>query len=224
MKPQIMKSHGMGDDARMYRLSLTSGKFGFYMMSLVIIPLLVMMPDVLRIWLVKVPEHTVDFARLLIIACSAEQLTRGLVHANQALGNIKWFSIVISTLRILALPVSCLALYLGAKAEMAIMVFLIFETLGSGARVFILSRISDFKASFFLRDVLLHVVPPILISYLVCYFVYPLSSGIVWMIVVFIISGFILGICVFLFGLTKDEGHFVYSIVSPIINKLSHRK
>ena len=224
MKPQIMKSHGMGDDTRMFRLSLTSGKFGFYMMSLVIIPLLVMMPDVLRIWLVKVPEHTVDFARLLIIACAAEQLTRGLVHANQALGNIKWFSIVISTLRILALPVSCLALYYGAKAEVAILIFLIFETLGSCARVFILSKISDFKPSFFLRDVLIHVVPPFFASYLVCYFIYPLSSGIVWMIIVFIISVLTLGICVFLFGLTKDERQFVNSMLTPIINKIKHRK
>ena len=224
MKPQIMKSHGMGDDARMFRLSLTSGKFGFYMMSLVLIPLLVMMPDVLRIWLVKVPAHTVAFARLLIIACSVEQLTRGLVHANQALGNIKWFSIVISTVRILALPVSCLALYMGAEAEIAIFIFMIFEALGSGARIIILSKISDFKASFFLRDVLIHVIPPFFISYLVCYFVYPLSSGIIWMIVVFLISACSLAVSVLLFGLTKEEKYFVNSILAPITNRLKHNR
>ena len=51
MKPQVMKSYGAGDQARMFRLSMTAGKFGCALMSIVSIPLIVMMPDVLSLWL-----------------------------------------------------------------------------------------------------------------------------------------------------------------------------
>ena len=51
MKPQIMKSYGAGDERKMMRLSLTAGKLGFAMMSMLALPLLIMMPEVLDLWL-----------------------------------------------------------------------------------------------------------------------------------------------------------------------------
>lgn len=205
MKPQVMKSHGANDDSRMFRLSMTAGKFGFYMMSLIIIPLLFMMPDVLDIWLDNVPEHAADFSRLLLIACMAEQLTRGLVFANQAVGNIKWFSIIVSFMRILALPVSWIFLHYGSEAYVAIFVFLIFESIGSFCRIIILSKITDFKISYFVKDVFLRIIPPTLVSLLFCYFVYPLNSGIGWMIAVVVVSCLLYAVSAYIFGMTKEE-------------------
>lgn len=90
IKPQIMKSYGSNDRERMFKLSMTAGKFGFILMSFIAIPLIVMMPLILELWLKSVPESTVTFARLMVLACMSEQLTRGLVYACQAIGHIKW--------------------------------------------------------------------------------------------------------------------------------------
>lgn len=219
MKPQIMKSHGMGDDERMFRLSLTAGKIGFYMMSLICIPLIIMMPEVLEIWLKNVPENTVVFSRLLIIACMANQLTMGLVHANQAVGNIKWFSIIVSTMRILALPVSIVVLFTGAPAWTAILVFLIFETVGSICRVFILAKITKFNPKSFFSSVLIQILPPTIISSVLCYLLYPLGHGILWMFfVVFVICIVMIAIA-YLFGLTKDEKYFIIGLLREVFHR-----
>jgi len=214
MKPQIMKSQGAGETQRMFRLSLTAGKFGFSMMSLVAIPLLVMMPEVLSLWLEEVPDGTVLFTRLMVAACMFEQLTRGLVYANQAVGNIKWFSITISTIRVLALPISWLFFRMGAPAYVAIIVFLVCETIGSFSRVFILSRISDFKISSFILSVFLQLLPPFMISLFVCMVCYHYIHGIWGMVIV----GFITIICyvlaLLLFGLTKEEKDSVFGIIN----------
>ncbi len=219
MKPQIMKSYGSGDQARMFRLSLTAGKFGFYLMSLVCIPLIVMMPDVLRLWLGRVPDNTVVFARLLIIACMAEQITKGLVHANQAVGNIKWFSIIVSSMRILALPVSWVFLHYGSPAWIAILIFLIFETLGSFCRIIILSKISDFCIKDFFNNVFVQIIPPTLVTLLFCYFVYTLRSGITWMLIIALLSFFIYFGLVYLFGLTKEEKNVIYGLKNSFHSK-----
>lgn len=220
MKPQIMKSLGAGDTNRMFRLSLTAGKFGFSMMSLVAIPLLVMMPEILTLWLKEVPEGTVLFSRLMVTACMFEQLTKGLVHANQALGNIKWFSITISTIRILALPISWLFFHYGAPAYVAIVVFLFCETIGSFSRVFILSKISEFETMNFVKSVLLQLLPPFIISLVVCIFSYHYSKGIWEMLLVCLITISTYGALLLAMGLTKEE----QKTIVGLLNSLSRGK
>ncbi len=223
MKPQIMKSYGSGDQDRMFRLSLTAGKFGFFMMSLVCIPLIVMMPDVLRLWLGRVPDNTVVFARLLILACMSEQITRGLVHANQALGNIKWFSIIVSSMRILALPVSWVFLHYGNPAWIAILIFLVFETLGSFCRIIILSKISDFCIKDFFENVFVQIIPPTLVTLLFCYFVYPLRSGIIWMIAIATTSCLIYVLLALFIGITKEEKKVLRSFGNSFLDKFNRQ-
>lgn len=216
MKPQIMKSQGAGETQRMFRLSLTAGKFGFSMMSLIAIPLLVMMPEVLALWLKEVPEGTVLFSRLMIAACMFEQLTKGLVYANQAVGNIKWFSITISTIRILALPISWVFFHFGAPAYVAIEVFLFCETIGSFSRVFILSRISDFKIIDFVQSVFIQLLPPFVISFVACMVSYHFLEGIWGMIAVCIITLLTYGVLLVSIGLTKEERVTIVGLLNSL--------
>ena len=218
MKPQILKSYGNDDVDRMYRLSLTAGKFGLYMMSLVCIPLIVMMPDVLHLWLSDYPSDTIIFSRLLIGACMMEQITRGLVYANQASGDIKWFSLIVSSLRILALPVSIVFLLLGYDAWVAILLFFIFESIGSLSRVFILSKISDFKPSLFFKDVVFDVAIPLAVSFLFCTMIYPLGTGITWMLIVILLTVVLFVILIFIVGLTCEEKVFLTSLIKGFIS------
>jgi O-antigen/teichoic acid export membrane protein len=213
IKPQIMKSQGAGDLLRVFRISLTAGKLGFSMMSLVAIPLLVMMPDVLDLWLEHVPEGTALFSRLLIVACMIGQLTLGLVYANQAVGNIKWFSIVISSVRILALPVSILVLLTGAPAYAAIIVFVVFETIGTLSRVFILSRISSFNPKHFLSEVLFSILPPSVISFVVCGLCYKCINGYWGMIVACVASAFVYLFVLFFCGLSPLEREALWNVI-----------
>ena len=210
MKPQIMKSHGAGDNERMFRLSMTAGKFGFSLMALISVPLIVLMPEVLDLWLKEVPPNTALFARLMVTACMVEQLTKGLVYANQAVGNIKWFSIIVSTLRAMALPLSWVALrFFHAPAFVAIVIFLICESIGSFSRVFILSRISDFKAGPFFRLVLGHILPPLLCSLGISVRLRPLLGGIGGMLCIGVISAAVYTAVFYFFGMTDEENSSV---------------
>ena len=219
MKPQIMKSYGAGDQDRMFRLSLTAGKFGFALMSIVSIPLIIMMPEVLTLWLKSYPEETVLFSRLLILACMAEQLTKGLVFANQAVGNIKWFSVIVSGIRMAALPISWLLLRIGYPARVAIMVFLVCETVGAFSRVIILSKISDFNRKDFYKEVALKILPPVVLGFIVCYVLYHYTFGIWGMILTLMGTILTYGIMVLYWGLTKEEVSTVKNICHSLVGK-----
>jgi hypothetical protein len=194
------------------------------MMSLVAIPLLVMMPEVLALWLKEVPEGTVLFSRLLIAACMIEQLTRGLVYANQAVGNIKWFSITISSIRILALPISWIMFHFGAPAYVAIVVFLICESIGSFSRIYILSKISSFKSSSFIKSVILQLLPPFIITFTACVLMDFWTIGILGILLVCLVSVICFTAFMYLFGLTSEEKNVVNNIVTSLVEKIGYAK
>lgn len=222
MKPQIMKSYGQGDVQRMLRLSMLAGRLGFFMMSIIAIPLLVMMPAVLTWWLGDFPNDTILYTRLLIVACMINQLTMGLFYANQAIGDIKWFSIVVASIRMLSLPVSLVLFLCGMEAYMAIVVFVICETVASFARVVMLSRQTEFKISSFLKDLSVKVFPPALIAMVVCISLYRISQDIVYSIVVFLCTVFCYVLLCFFIGLSKDERSIVKEMFRSVWIRIRH--
>ena len=224
MKPQIMKSYGMGDAKKMMRLSLTAGKFGFAMMSLLTVPLLIMMPEVLDLWLVEYPEGTVLFSRLLLIACMANQLTMGLFYANQAIGDIKWFSIVVSTLRMLSLPISWIFLKLGYPAYVAIVVFVVCESLGAFSRVIILPRLSDeLNVMDFLKSILLRVLPPFLLGLGICWVLYRYVNSLWGLLLVATVTVTVYALAMFFFGLDEDERKALKNVATSFLQKFKRR-
>ena len=217
IKPQIMKSHGANDDKRMFRLSFTAGKMGTSLMAFITIPLFVFTEDILSLWLGDVPVNTSVFCRLLILASMINQFTLGLVHANQALGNIKWFSLFASCIRIMSLPISCLLLYLKYPAVIAIVVFTICETLASISRIIILGKISSFTSIEFLRDFFVHVLPPFLIALLFCYLFGRLFQGIWGLIASICLNALIYASLMYLMGLTKEEKDSVDTVIRSVL-------
>ena len=204
----------------MFRLSMTAGKIGFFLMSIISIPLIIMMPDFLDLWLKSYPEDTVVFSQMLVLACMFEQLTRGLVFANQSIGNIKWFSIIVSCFRIAALPISWLCLRYGCPAAIAILVFLICETIASFSRVVVLSRISSFKPSEFVGQVIVRIVPPVVFSFALCLALYlVLPHTLLFLAIILIIIEPIYFILILFFGLTLDEKAAVREISSSFLSK-----
>ncbi len=219
MKPQIMKSVGYGDDERAIRLSVTAGKFGFTMMALVSVPLIVMMPDVLQLWLKDFPYETVKFARIMVIASMIEQLTRGLVYANQAFGDIKFFTIIVSGVRVMAMPISLILLFIGFDPIVPIIVFLLFESLGSLARLIVMNKLYGMNIRAYFKELMLQVVPPFMASFAICHVTYYYLNGILGMIVAFGVTIIAYSIMVYTFGLTSTEKESIRIILDSLKNR-----
>lgn len=67
VNPQIIKLFADEQHEESKKLTLTSAEYIFYILLLLGVPCIMIMPKLLNIWLVKVPEYTVAFARLIII-------------------------------------------------------------------------------------------------------------------------------------------------------------
>lgn len=169
MSPQIVKSEGAGDRKRMLMLAETSSKFTFLMMALVGIPLIYEMPEILHLWLGDVPENAVMFCRFVLATSICDQMTSGLILANEAVGNIRAYALTINTIKVLTLPAAWLCLLFGLPLVTVMWFYIGFEIICALSRLPFLKSTAGLSISHFAKHVLLRLIIPTL-TLVVCSF------------------------------------------------------
>ena len=169
MSPQIIKAEGSSNRARMLRLAEYASKYATLLMAMIVIPLVFEMPKVLDLWLHQVPNHAVMFCRFVLIASVCDQLTIGLGIANQAIGKIRNYSLIINTIKILSLPSAWLCLRLGMPVDSTMYCYLAFEIICALARLPFLKITAGLNISDFVKNVFLRSCLPILLQLACCY-------------------------------------------------------
>lgn len=221
MKPQIMKSFGAGEMGRMMKLSFKAGKYGFFMEGLVAIPLIILMPDILGLWLVNVPDNTVVFARLLVISCMMEDVSRGLAYACQAVGDIKKMSIWVSVCRFIIIPLTFSIYWLGCPVVWGFYVLVISGLMCSLCRLFIMKELIDFEIMSIIKMMLIQIFTPFLLSLGICCCLFDIfDKGILTILFMVVLSTVVYGLCVYLIGLSSEEKAVVNSYVIRLAKRI----
>lgn len=115
--PQIIKTYSQGDYAHFRTLVFSISKYSYFLMLLMVIPLILNMDYILRLWLKNPPDHSTSFSQLILIFCLIDSLTGPLWTAMQATGKIKQYMIVTSICLLLNLPLTYLFLWMGYAPE-----------------------------------------------------------------------------------------------------------
>lgn len=125
--PQITKSVAQNNYDRTHVLIMQGGRFSFYLLTLFAIPIIVATPQLLSLWLVEVPQFTVEFVRWTLIYLLWDTLSRFLINAILASGRIKKYEIVVGGTKLFALPLAYIWLKYGGSALVGIWVNIIIE-------------------------------------------------------------------------------------------------
>lgn len=139
VNPQITKSYAKGDLKYSMSLAMISSKYSFYLMLLMVVPLCVETPAILKIWLVEVPEYAVLFVRLTLVMAIIPTLSVSLYTLALATGHIKKYQIVIGSLSLSSFFFVYLAYKAGLSVEYAYYINIIINIIILLARVKILS-------------------------------------------------------------------------------------
>lgn len=221
MSPQIVKAAGQDQQQKVLSLSEKASKYSVLLFSLVAIPLIAEMEVVLRIWLGEYPAYTVEFCRFILIACICDQMTMGLTLANQATGKIKYYSLLINSVKLLTLPAAWLCLYLGMNAMAAMWCYLLFEVLCAVIRLPYIKVAQGLSISHYVRTVILRVLIPIAAASLLCAAVIRNVHSDYRIIITIIGAVMVYVVCSYLFALDRDEKkalqHMAVYILSAII-------
>lgn len=156
MNPQITQSYANGNLGYLFNLVDRGARFSFYLMLMLSLPILINARHVLQLWLGQVPDYSVVFVQLTMVVGIVSSLSRTLVTAQNATGNVRNYQIVVGGIVLLNLPLSFLALRLGADAEVVLVIAIAIETVALFVRVFMIPfTIKEFRPWSFVRNVLL---------------------------------------------------------------------
>lgn len=164
LNPQLVKSEGGGNRARMQMLSLMACKFSFFLLAFFAIPAMIEMPYILQLWLKNTPEHTVAFCRLIVAASLVYQLSAGLQMAVQAVGRIGTFQTVLCALLLLNIPGAWLLLQAGMPPASVLVLSVAIECLIGLYRLLAAHQLTGIAAGSFMKNVVWQSLLPVTLA------------------------------------------------------------
>ena len=154
-RPQLVESYAQGDYKRTNTLMFGMSKISFGLLYVLSLPVLLEIDYVLNIWLDgNVPQYTSIFTRLVLIDMLINSLNTPLSQVVQAVGKLKMYQIVRSIVVLLILPISWLALKLGANPTAVFVVSVAVSTINQPISMFLLHRIYTYSYIEYLHRVL----------------------------------------------------------------------
>lgn len=159
MNPQLMQAEGKKERSKMIHLAEQESKFSSAIISVLLVPLAVEMDSVLNLWLVDVPPYTSFFCRSLILAFICDQLTYGLNSANQALGKIRNYTLIMYTPKLMLVPLALWLLWMGLSVHWVMFFYVLVELLVSMSRLVYMKYQINLSITQFAKNVFLRLIP-----------------------------------------------------------------
>jgi O-antigen/teichoic acid export membrane protein len=223
LNPQITKSYASGDLSYMHRLIYTSSKFSFFLLVLLSLPVFLETENLLRWWLKTVPDHTVNFVRIMLLISLIDCLANPLVLAAKATGNIKIYQLLTGGVLLLIVPVSYLGLRLGFSSEYVFIVHLLISIIAQGIRVLLVRKLVGIRLREYFRMVVLRVLVVVVVSSVFPLWVHlALAEGVLRFLLVGGFSAISVLLAVFFLGITKYEKELLMVQVRNGIIKLKY--
>lgn len=222
LNPQITKSYATGDLSYMHGLIFRSGKFSFFLLLLLSLPVLIETKTVLTIWLKTVPDHTVIFLRIMICITWIYSLSNPLVIGASATGKIKIFQSTVGGILLLILPISYICLKYGFPPYIVFAVHLCIEIIAQTVRVWMLHRMIELSLHEYFTQVIWRIFKVTAVSLIIPLFVYWHTERSIWnFLLICTICIISTGLSIYWLGLTTSEKSFLHSKTAEIIAKIA---
>lgn len=226
MNPQITKYYAQRDFENLFKLVQRGSKFSLFLYFFLALPLYIDTDYILRLWLVDVPSHTVSFIRLTFVLMMVESLSSPVITCLLAVGKVKWYQIIVGGLLIMNLPVSYVALRLGAVPEITIEIAIVISIVSLLVRLYLLHCYISFPLKYFLIKVLGTTTVVVLLAYFLSNAVYKLISltGFMQLVFTIIESWTISGVTILFVGMNQSERSIVGHAVIKGLKKIRLNK
>lgn len=206
VNPEIVKSYAREDYQPMVKLINASSLYSYYLLLLLVMPVMFKLKVLLDVWLKNVPNHTVDFTLIILGCMMIRAIARPVVMAVHATGDIKYLNLISGSIGLLPLPIAVVGLHLGANALFVFWILFVFSIIGNITEFLILKHnlpefsIKKHLTFVYLRVFIITIITSSVVYLISLYFKNTFLSFCMYYPVSLILSGLI----IFYLGLSKD--------------------
>lgn len=208
VNPQMVKSYALGDYEYFKILVYRISKYSYFLMLIIVFPIIFNIDLILELWLKNPPEHTAIFAILTSVYCLVDSLTGPLWAAMQAGGKIKRFQIVTGICLLLNLPVSYLFLMYGYAPSVVLIIQIVITGFTVGVRVLFVKYYLQFSIRNYVREVIFPIVFVTALSLPIALYIYAETGG-YYRLLLFILFVPMMCYIIYVCGTCKSEKEMV---------------
>lgn len=217
INPQIIKSYAAGDKNRMTLLTNKGIVYSYYLLMLLGVPVMINMDYILNLWLKTPPPYCIVFCNIAIIGAMVDCLSNLLATVAKAYGKIRNYQLAVSIVLFLNLPLSYVALKLGASPKSVYVVYAVVSFLLLWLRLGLLKRMVGYDIRLFIHSVLLRILSVSLIVIPVSYIIKAqMIDGWMSLLVSSALSILLIAVTVYVVGITKEDRLFIKSKINTL--------
>ena len=210
INPQIIKSYAENDLLRVFDLICKGAKYSYFLLFIIIIPLLCEIDTFLSLWLEVIPDTSGELIKLALIGSLITCTGNSGYTACMATGNIKKYSIVITLIGLLDFFLTWLLYALGFPAISTYWVYIIVYFIIQIVRLYMMKQLIGFPPILFFHKVIKKILGLTLLSPLIPIIIVHFLPQSFLRLCVTIICSIITSLgLIYLLGLEKEEKRLV---------------
>lgn len=221
LNPQITKNYANGNYKYMHSLITTSSKFSFFLMLIMITPILLNCEYILNLWLITPPKYTIEFTKIILIISTIETLKNPILAAIHATGNIKKIQTIDGICLLSILPISYITLKLyHPEPTIIFLIYLIIECITQIIRIKIIAPRIGLAIKNYVRNGIYPILKVSIVIILPYFLVSPKPTFIFLILSTFLYTIFNI-ITIFILGLKTNERIIAIQKTKSLIKKIS---
>lgn len=223
--PQIIKSYAAKQYDYFMKMIFSASKLSYLLFLFIALPVVANIEFVLSIWLGNYPEMTPSFIRVIILYYVFESTQQPFLNAVHATGRIKTHQIMMSSIKLAAIPAMYFVLWQGYAGTWMLVVWVSFTFIWCTARTIYMHYLINMSLSKYYNEVLIKI----LIVTVVCapptfFIAYKITNPIAGFFASGAFSVISMTIVIWCYALSNAEKSIILNlgIVKKIINKVGH--
>lgn len=220
-RPQIVDAYAKDDNKRVNTLFFFESKICFCLVLFLLIPLVMEIDLILRLWLGDtVPQYSGLFIILVLVDNLICSVNPSFGHVAHAVGNIKRYQLSNSIVNILIIPVAWLFLKFGFSAVSVFIVTIAFSIVNQIVCLLELHRMHEFDLQQYINRIIYPCVSVAMISFIPQVAIKLVMNDCLWsFLLVLVVDVVVTGGLVYYIILTKNERSYVEKILISKIRK-----
>ena len=214
-QPAITAAEGKGARDIMLEMSLRVCRIGTLLTLIFVVPLVLEMHTLLRLWLQAPPQYAAEIGQWLLAMLIVDRMTAGPMLAVNAVGKIALYELIQGPTLLLSLPVLFLMVQIGFDPSSIGAALFLSTTLYCGARLVFAQRLTGLSTALWLRTIGFPVVATTFMSLtvgLICY--QSMEPSLPRILTTTLLTGLLTILSGFIFLLTSEERNYLHNILA----------
>lgn len=221
INPQVTQSYAAGDHWYMKELLLRGTKFTYFIMWMMVLPLLLETEFIVDFWLGEYPDHTISFIQLALITNTIGTLHAVLTMGIRATGRIMWYQLSFSFLEFAFFGCVYVLLHHGFIPEWSYICGLLFTIIKAPVMWFLCKRQLGMSIMEIIVKVVLRVLLVTVLSAVLPYYIcISMPSGWLRFFIVLFASLLSSGLFTLYVGCTSQERKMLFSLALDKIKRI----